>query len=46
MSCMLMTPSKVDLFGKLKMKSWWRLLTKTDLSTKKKKQKENLQQLK
>lgn len=46
MSCMLMTPSKAHLFGKFKMKSWRRLLTKTDLSTKKKKQKENLQQLK
>ena len=46
MSCMLMTPNKAHLFGKFKMKSWKRLLTKIDLSTKKKKQKENLQQLK
>jgi transposase InsO family protein len=46
MSCMLMTPNKAHLFGKFKMKSYKRILTKTDLSTKKKKQKENLQQLK
>lgn len=45
-SCELMTPDEAHQFGKFKMRSWKRLLTKPDLLTKKKKQKEILQQKK